>query len=280
MRAPTVPIVVSFAVLQLGCSSDDRLVPPPLGLGPQEDAAADAPRLPPPGDAGASLDADAAVDAHTHDAAPDAPSCKKEITVVASVGTGAGALDGHSNGCWHVIDADGAANKAFRKCSTSNYQVKNASAANYAFDDTNPLASLSQQQSFLSQCSSGASGDGYEYMAYRGGWRFLSAPHLRAYFAELYGDGTDDIDSLWSQQGVYQGNAEIKSHGAYPMMNVGPTPGSGLESTIESQGLAICKTIPDKGYFGTYVATWDQPMGPSDPRVLAFAKALDACTAK
>jgi hypothetical protein len=267
-----------LASLVVGCSDGDGASPPPAPAG-DADAVSDAGSPPAVVDASHEGDDDVA-QARAPEAGPDAPSCKKEIVVLFSVGTGAGALAAHSNGCWSVVDADGAANKAFRKCSTSNDQVKNSGAPNYAYDDTNPDRPLDQDKTFLAQCSAGATGDGFEYMAYRGGWRFLGATHLKAYFAELYGDGIDDVDSLWSQPGVYQGNAEIKAHQAYPMMNVGPSPGAGLEKTIEAEGLAICKTIPDHGYFGTYVATWDQPMGPTDARVLALAKALDDCTKK
>jgi hypothetical protein len=268
----------AVATLVVACSGGEAAGPSLQPLPEVGDSGSDAERPPPVVDA--SHEVDAPVEARGPEAGPDAPSCKKEIVVLFSVGTGAGSLSTHSNGCWSVVDADGAANKSFRKCSTSNHLVKNPSAPNYAYDDTNPNNPLAQDQAFLAECSTGATGDGFEYMAYRGGWRFLGATHLKAYFGELYGDAIDDVDSLWSQSGVYQGNAEIKAHTAYPMMNIGPSPGAGLEKTIETEGLAICKTLPDHGYFGAYVATWDQPMGPSDARVLAFAKALDDCTSK
>jgi hypothetical protein len=107
----------------------------------------------------------------------------------------------------------------------------------------------------------------------------LSAPHLRAYFAELYGDAVDDVDSFWSQSGVYQGNPQLAGKtDVYPMMNVGPPSSSNLAGQIETDALAICKNIKDKGYFGTYVATWKRPMPANDARVVALAKALNACT--
>jgi hypothetical protein len=243
---------------------------------PGDDAAMrpDVATLPDAADGGVKADAKA-------DAAADAGTpCKKDITVVASVGTGAGALSGHSNGCWRVVDADGAANHSFRKCSTSSFQVVNTSAPSYAYDDTNVNRPLSEDQSFLAQCSQGATGDGYEYLAYRGGWRLLHASHLRAYFAELYGDAIDDVDSYFHLPGVYEGNAQLAAHAphVFPMINIGPSPGAHLEHQIETDALALCKEVVSPGYFGTYNASWQSGMGPSDPRVLALAKALDACT--
>src|SRR5438105_2070148 len=182
-------------LIMAACSSDPAGPPPadepassgdPGASGPSAPtgspgplAAADAapPSLPsPPADAGST--------AHPHDAGPvDAgPTCKKKVTVVFTVGVGASAVDSLSNGCWAVVDADGAANHQFRKCSTSSFVVHNASAPSYAYDDTSPSHPLGQEQTFLAQCSSGASGDGYVYMAYRSGWRLLSAPHVKAYF--------------------------------------------------------------------------------------------------
>jgi hypothetical protein len=277
-------VLFILALFTAGCGSPDGGQPddtltstpaPPASTGGAPDAGSSPAR----GDAGAD------VEPPPRDAAPDktptGPACKKEITVVFSVGTGAGSLASHaSSGCWTVVDADGAANPAFRKCSTSNYLVKNASAPDYAFDDTNPNDSLSAQQSFLAECASGASGEGFEYMAYRGSWRLLSAPHLKAYFAELY-TTDDEVDDYWGVAGVYEGNAQLAKHPVYPMINIGPrTPPSNLDSVIQSDGLAMCKTVADKGYFGVYVGTWDQPMGDKDPRIVALANALDSCTVK
>jgi hypothetical protein len=208
------------------------------------------------------------------------PICKKHLTVVFAVGTGAGATRSHSNGCWDVVDADGAANASFRKCSTSNFVVQNPSAKNWAYDDTNPTRPLSQDTSFLHSCSNGATGDGYEYMAYRGGWRILGATNLRAYFAELYGDSADDIDSLYAQAGVYTNNAQLKAHAGhvFPMMNAGPPASANLQGKIGTEAAKLCKTVADGGYFGVYVADYASPMPKADPRVLALANALNNCT--
>lgn len=211
------------------------------------------------------------------DAAPVDP-CGKHVVALFAVGTGAGALDSHATECWSVVDADGSANKSWRKCSTSTFTVKNAAAANYAFDDTNPNAPLSKDWSFLAECASGATGIGFEYMAYRGSWRLIfPANHLKAFFAELYaGDG--DVADYWPS--AYVGNGQLAKHTVYPMINIGPTNVASPASTIKKDALAMCKTIKDGGYLGVYVGTWDQPMTKTDARIVALSDALNACTKK
>jgi len=242
---------------------------------------------PPPSieDAGGADDVAPIVDAEVidvHDATSEEAAavdpCKKHLTVLFAVGTGAGALKSHEGACWSVLDADGAANKSFRKCSSSTFTVQNASAPNYALDDTNPNVPYSQDSSFLDECAKGATGDGYEYMAYRGGWRLVfPANHLRAFFAELHaGDG--DVDDNWPQN--YVNDSQLANHTVYPMINIGPTNVSNPAPTIKTDGLAICKTIKDGGMFGVYVGTWNQPMPDTDARIVALASALDSCTKK
>ncbi|HEX4515587.1 MAG TPA: hypothetical protein VGH87_07195 [Polyangiaceae bacterium] len=234
-------------------------------------------------DVATSIDVDAEAEPDVRDAAfADTASavdpCKKHLTVLFAVGTGTSALKSHAGACWSVLDADGSANKSFRKCSTGTWTVTNASAPNWAFDDTNPNAALSQDEDFLKTCASGATGDGFEYMAYRGSWRLLfPATHLRAFFAELYaGDG--DVDDYWPSK--YVSDAQLAKHTVYPMINIGPTNVASPAGAIKTDGLAMCKTIEDGGYFGVYVGTWDQPMSDSDPRITALASALDTCTKK
>lgn len=281
----TVRALVSACVLATcGCGAA-------VGDGQHDDASIDETSTLDAGADTETSDTHALVDAHdaapTHDAKVDVadafdagPPCSKHLTVLFSVGVGAGALAGHTNGCWDVIDADGAANKSFRKCSTSSFVVVGPDRPSYSYDDTNPSRPLSEDTDFLSKCASGATGDGFEFMAYRGGWRILGATHLRAYFAELYGDATDDVDSLRTTS-AWVGNKELAAHkNVYPMINIGPPKSSHLESTIESAALALCKSIDDGGYFGTYVATWSDGMDATDPRVIALAKALDDCTKK
>jgi hypothetical protein len=238
---------------------------------PIEDAAIDVATI---------VDAAAVMDVHDA-AAPEAAfvdPCKKHLTVLFAVGTGAGALKTHAGECWSVLDADGSANKSFRKCSSSTFTVQNASAANYALDDTNPNVPYADDANFLSECAKGATGDGYEYMAYRGSWRLVfPATHLRAFFAELHaGDG--DVDDNWPQN--YVNNSQLANHTVYPMINIGPTNIASPAGIIKTDGLAICKTIKDGGMFGVYVGTWNQPMADNDARIVALASALDSCTKK
>ena len=233
-------------------------------------AAPDAAPAQPAVDAAAAPDGAAlAPDAAPH-VTPDAgPNCRKHLTVVFSVGSGAGSVDSLSNGCWHVVDADGAANRQFRKCSTSTFVVQNPTAPNYAYDDTNPTRALTQDQNFLSQCASGATGDGYEYMAYRGGaWRLLTATHMRAYFAELYSSDTtvDDFFSNWPRT--------LSGHTVSPMINIGPN----AASTIQTGAGNMCTPLADGGYFGVYNGDWRNPMPATDARARALATALNRCT--
>ena len=223
----------------------------------------------PPSSDAALADA-AATDGSPRTPPPDAgPNCRKHLKVIFAVGTGAGAVDSLSNGCWSVIDADGSANRQFRKCSTSNFVVSNPSAPNYAYDDTNPTRALSQDQSFLSQCSSGATGDGYEYMAYRGGaWRLLTATRMRAYFAELYSSDASVADYL------AQWPRTLSGHTVSPMINIGPN----AASTIQSAASSMCTPLSDGGYFGVYNGAWQDPMPATDARARALATALNRCT--
>jgi hypothetical protein len=226
----------------------------------------------PGGDAGGAHDAAAPLDAGAHHdaAAPHdaAPACKKHLTVVFAVGTGEGSVASLSNGCWTAIDADGAANPQYRKCSTSDFVVKNGSAPNYAYDDTNPSRPLSEDANFLAQCASGATGLGFEYMANRGGWRLLTAPHMAAYFAELYTSDTTVADSysLWQ--------TPIDGHTVSPMINIGPNE----PATIDSAAQQMCARVDDHGWFGIYNGDWQNGMSASDPRAKAIAHALDVCT--
>lgn len=264
-------LLLSLSMLALACEA------PVETTAPDDASEEPAPEI---ADA-APAPADAAIEA-AKDATPDAPpppACSKHVTVLFSVGTGAGSLAAHAtSGCWTVVDADGAANKNWRKCSTGDWTVHNTSAPNWAYDDTNPNHDLTQEKSFIQQCASNSTGLGFEYMAYRGGWRLVfPETHLKAFFAELHaGDG--DVDDNWPS--AYVNNSQLANHTVYPMINIGPTQVSNPAPTIKSDGLAICKTIKDGGYFGVYVGTWNQPMSQTDARIVALASALDSCTKK
>lgn len=208
-----------------------------------------------------------------------APKCKKHITVVATVGV-PGASKYRTNGCWTVVITDGAARpQEYRKCSSSNFRVQNHNAPSYAYDDTSPAHPLAAEKRFLASCSAGATGVGWEFMAYRGGWRLLHTRHLRAYFGELYGSSPRDIDSLWYIHGVYRGNARLarRTH-VFPMINFGTPRAANLQRRIAAETLKTCRSVRNRGYFGLYNASWREGMAADDPRLRAVERGLNACT--
>lgn len=269
--------VISVLIL-VGCGGDDAS-PDPLPdfvPGPEVDTSQPAP----------ADDAPAADPAPAETTIPTAPppavkgpACKKHLTVIFTVGV-PGTSKMTPNGCWTPVITDGSAVKTYRKCTTSNFQAGNATAANYAYDDTNPNHPLAQEKTFLAACANGATGDGYEFMAYRGGWRPLAASHLRATFAELYGSAPTDIASLFHVTGVYKGNPISTRKDVFPMMNFGPPAASHLETKVKTEALALCKTVADGGYLGMYNASYQEGMTATDPRLLAIESALDTCTTK
>jgi hypothetical protein len=278
-------VACSVALTVSGCgsaSSDDEepgddMVPGPAVAMPSSPA--------PPADDSAAEAAAAEAEAANDPLTPAVPAtpavaCQKHLTVIFTIGV-PGKSKFKTNGCWTPVIADGAATATFRKCSTSSFAVQNGAAPNWAYDDTNPQHSLTQEKSFIASCSNGATGDGYEYMAYRGGWRLLGATHLRAYFSELYGSTTSDIDSLWYVNGVYKNNAGLAAHNnVYPMINFGPPLASNLQKKIHDDALTICKPIADGGYYGMYNASWRESWAANDVRLIALENALDECTRK
>ena len=270
-----------LVVLGLAACGDEEATPDPtepkeeLAPGPAVDT--NTPPPPPADTQDEPLPAPAATPANPN----TPPQCGKHITVIATVGV-PGASKYVTNGCWSVTVTDGAAVPTlYRKCSTSNYQVQNPAAPSWAYDDTNPEHPLATEKTFLQTCAKNATGDGWEFMAYRGGWRLLTANHLKAYFAELYGSPMTDIDSLWYVNGVYKGNAVLAQHNdVYPMINFGTPKASNLHTKMGQEALKICKTVKDGGYFGVYNAAWREGMPAGDPRLVALQNALDACTKK
>lgn len=219
------------------------------------------------------------------DAPPMKPAleCGKQLTVILTVGV-PGLSKVKTNGCWKPVITDGAATTSFRKCSTTAFKVtNNPTAPNWAYDDTNPTHNAQKEQAFFDACSKGATGDGYVFMAYNGGWRLTSAPGVtvKAYFAELYTSAMTDIDSHYAQKGVYVNNSTLsKRTDVYPMINFGPPASAKLEKKIGAETAKLCATVKDGGYFGLYNADWQNSMPADDPRLLAVEQALDACTAK
>jgi hypothetical protein len=277
------PLLVA-SVLLASCGGDEESAPPgPPALAEGEEETAPGPDVdlanppaPPPGEEATEIPPEST----PPDPMQPAPQCGKKITVISTVGV-PGASKFQTNGCWNVIVTDGSAVKAYRKCSTSDFVVHNATGISYAYDDTNPQHSLTQEKTFLAKCASGATGDGWEFMAYRAGWRLLGAPRLKAYFAELYGSSMTDIDSLWYVNGVYKNNAVLAKHAdVYPMINFGTPKTSNLHTKMGAEALKICKTVKDGGYFGIYNAAWREGMPAGDPRLVAFQNAMNACTKK
>jgi predicted alpha-1,6-mannanase (GH76 family) len=213
-----------------------------------------------------------------HDDAPREDVCQKHVTVEFSVAIGASGLrtyaDDHAEGCWSVLVADpGDPASDFRTCSREGAPVKHLERPNYGYDDTSPEHLLSDDKADLAACAKGATGIGFEYMAYRGGWRLLPAPHLTAYIAELQASD-DDVDAFWP--GAYVDNGQLRDHPVYPMINISP---SNAKTKIEEDGPAICDTIDDDGYFGIYVGHWETTKIPDDdPRLAALGNVLDHCT--
>jgi hypothetical protein len=159
--------------------------------------------------------------------------------------------------------------------------TNNPDAPNWAYDDTNPTHDATKEQSFFDACAKGATGDGYVFMAYNGGWRVTSAPGVtvKAYFAELYTSARTDIDSHYAQKGVYTGNQTLAKHTkVYPMINFGPPAAAKLEEKVGAEIAKICATVKDGGYFGLYNADWQNGMSADDPRLVATENALNDCT--
>src|ERR1051325_724369 len=105
-----------------GGESEEPLPTADFAPGPPVDTSKPAPEPPP--------DDSASVEGPIPDPKPGA-ACKKKITVIFTVGV-PGTSKMKTNGCWTPINADGAANKDFRKCSTSSFVVNNAAAPNWA----------------------------------------------------------------------------------------------------------------------------------------------------
>lgn len=212
-------------------------------------------------------------DAGAHDAPVVTPTstCTKMLTVILTVGV-PGLSKWKTNGCWKPVVTDGAAVSSFRKCSTSTFKVaNNPTAPNWAYDDTNPTHDATTEKNFFAACSNGATGDGYVFMAYNGGFRYLDALTVKAHFAELYTSTMTDIDS---HNGVSFGaHTDV-----YPMMNFGPPASANLQAKVGTEAKKLCATVKTNGYFGLYNASWQDGMAADDARLTAVEQALDACT--
>jgi hypothetical protein len=207
-----------------------------------------------------------------------APHCKKKISVVFAVGAPRASLDAMSNGCWETEIAD---TSSYRHC-WYDKPIAHANGTAWVYDDTNVThGSYESEAARVHACDNGGS-RGYEYLANRGGWRFIGATHLDAYFAELYSDADPrNIDDLWHMKSAYKQNPDVKMHRkrTFPMIAVGERD---QRIAFGRQALATCKTVRNNGYFGLYSPFWHpddkQHLEPNDVRLRHLAIALNRCT--
>jgi hypothetical protein len=210
---------------------------------------------------------------------PSTPSCKKKITVVFAVGAPRATLDALSNGCWTTEIADGS---TYRHC-WYDKPIADPKGTTWVYDDTNVLhGSYASEEAKVHACDNGGT-RGYEYMANRGGWRFIGATHVDAFFAELYSNADPrNIDDLWHIKSAYKQNPEVRQHRkrTFPMIAVGA---KDQRVSFGHQALATCKTVRRGGYFGLYSPFWHvgdpQHLEPGDLRLRRLAMALNRCTA-
>jgi hypothetical protein len=205
------------------------------------------------------------------------PSCKKKITVILTVGLPRALLDKMNNGCWTTEVTD---SEAHRRC-WYDKPIAGAKGTTWVYDDTNvEHGSFASEEAKVHACDNGGS-RGYEYMANRGGWRFVPATHLDGYFAELYSDSDPrNIDDLWHTKSAYKQNPTIRHHRkhTFPMIAIGE---KDQRIAFGRQALATCKTVRNNGYFGLYNPFWrpgSQHVEPNDLRVRHLAIAMNRCT--
>ncbi|MEO7111249.1 MAG: hypothetical protein ABI183_12495, partial [Polyangiaceae bacterium] len=203
-----------------------------------------------------------------------APRCKKRLTVTFAVYTYL-AKELGSNGCWTaentVSDPD------FRDCHI-NGTVVHRSGTKWFYDDTNPYNALASERLRVERCAKGEK-RGFEYLAFRDSrWRIVRAPHVSAYFAELYtSDAT--IDDLYYDSGVFRGNAALrKNKRVAPMLNVAPYPPRYSAAEIERQILKVCGHVKNHGYIGLY--EWHFPLKEGSTYMTTIERALNRCTRK
>ena len=206
---------------------------------------------------------------------PPAPvRCKKRIHATFAIYTYL-AEDLHSNGCWTADrtkqDPD------FRECH-SNGEIKDPNGDDFFYDDTNPSNAFSLEKLRVDRCAKGEK-RGFEYMAFRDDrWRLVRAPHVAAYFAELYTDDTR-IDDLYYDRGVYRGNATLAKHSRVaPMLNIAPYPPRYTPKEIEKEIVKVCSHVKNHHFIGFY--EWHYPLSHDSPYLKAVERALNRCTRK
>lgn len=200
------------------------------------------------------------------------PRCKKRLHATFAIYTYL-ANDLASNGCW--VPERTTQDDDYRACH-SDGEIERSKGSRFFYDDTNPRNALSTEKARVARCAKGAD-LGFEYLAYRDvRWRIVRAPHVAAYFAELYTDDTR-IDDLWYDRGVYRGNATLAKHTRVaPMLNVAPYPPRYTPREIEKEILKVCAHVKNHGFIGLY--EWHFPLSHDSPYLAAVEKALNRCT--
>ncbi|MGH7329318.1 MAG: hypothetical protein ACREJX_13300 [Polyangiaceae bacterium] len=226
------------------------------------------------------VDDDTTIEVATAAGATTAPAkkkpvrCKKRIHATFAIYTYL-AEDLNSNGCWTADrtkqDTD------FRECH-SNGEIKDPKGKDFFYDDTNPSNAFSLEKLRVDRCAKGEK-RGFEYMAFREGlWRLVRAPHVAAYFAELYTDDTR-IDDLYYDRGVFRGNKTLAKHSRVaPMLNIAPYPPKYATSTIEKEIVKVCSHVKNHGFIGFY--EWHFPLSHDSKYLKTVERALNRCTRK
>jgi hypothetical protein len=200
--------------------------------------------------------------------------CKKRIHVTFAIYTYL-TNNMKNNGCWTAERTTQDDN--FRECH-SDGDIKRAGGDDFFYDDTNPYNSLATERARVARCAKGEK-RGFEYLAFRDSrWRIVRAPHVSAYFAELYtSDAT--IDDLYYDSGVFRSNAALrKNKRVAPMLNVAPYPPRYSTSDIEREILKVCGHVKNHGYIGLY--EWHFPLSEGSTYMTTIERALNRCTRK
>ncbi|MEO8800546.1 MAG: hypothetical protein ABI551_21815 [Polyangiaceae bacterium] len=206
--------------------------------------------------------------------APPPIRCKKRIHATFAIYTYL-ATNMTNNGCWTAERTT--QDDDFRECH-SDGDITRPNGDEFFYDDTNPFNTLSTERLRVQRCAKGEK-RGFEYLAFRDSrWRIIRAPHVAAYFAELY---TSDktIDDLYYDRGIFRGNDALHEHKRVaPMLNVAPYPPKYSAREIEKEILKVCGHVKNHGYIGLY--EWHFPLTEGSKYMTAIERALNRCTRK
>ncbi len=204
--------------------------------------------------------------------APAPIRCKKRIHATFAIYTYL-SDNMKDNGCWTAERTT--QDDDFRECH-SDGDIKRANGDEFFYDDTNPYNALSTEKLRVERCAKGER-RGFEYLAFRDSrWRIVRAPHVAAYFAELY-TSDETIDDLYYDRGVFRGNDALrKNKRVAPMLNVAPYPPRYSTREIEKEILKVCGHVKNHGYIGLY--EWHFPLTEGSAYMTAIERALNRCT--